>query len=229
MQDQMTNIFPTVKPLSIFEETLINLKKEIPDIEVRYKDKSLFMKLLGIILFFNPAFMKSFITTIGSTIYYANEAYTREQPVGATVVLLHEATHILESKRKNGFIFSLSYLFPQLLFLLSIPMFFVCGFYSFLFLIFLLPLPAPFRMMIERNGYTTSLYIMHLLKLKGYGYDLDLAVPWVVSQFKTSAYYWMWVFPSIDQYFKNVVGDLKNGKTTYVDKGVVSLVSKVLI
>lgn len=44
---------------------LKELQNTIPDFNIKYKNQSLFIKILGFILFFNKEFMTTLFTTIG--------------------------------------------------------------------------------------------------------------------------------------------------------------------
>jgi hypothetical protein len=125
---------------------------------VAFKNESPLMRLLGKILFFNPQFMTSYITTIGKTIYFP----TKEDILGGKMwdVLAHEGVHIIDSQKKP-IRYSLSYLFPQILSvfaLFSLLAFFNTGLLLFLlFLIALAPWPARWRVGIERRAYLMSM------------------------------------------------------------------------
>jgi len=127
--------------------TFVNeLCKDTP-IKIAYKDESLFMKLIGALLFFNKSFMKLFITTIGNTVYYPNRQVIIEHEKDAILVLAHEYEHIKDNQRLGRVIYPLMYLFPQCLGLLSfLTVFAFITPYAWLFLICLLffaPIPSP--------------------------------------------------------------------------------------
>lgn len=137
----------------------ISLLKEKYEIHVAYKDSSSFMKFLSKILFFVPDFQTRFTTTIGNTIYFPNEDRLKDE--SSLSLIAHEVRHIHDSQLDK--LYNLKYLFPQILSLL----FFGLCFVSFWFLIpaflSLVPLPAYWRMKIELNGYTTTLFVNNLL------------------------------------------------------------------
>ncbi|MCK9567833.1 DUF4157 domain-containing protein [Candidatus Pacearchaeota archaeon] len=127
--------------------------------DIKYKNKSLFMKLLGFLLFFNKGFMTKYITTIGSTIYFTSEDFVNSQNQSAISVLAHELVHIQQAKRYGKVLFSILYLFPQCLavFALLAPI----SLWFLLFLLCLAPLPAPWRTKFEVGGYTMSLFVLN--------------------------------------------------------------------
>lgn len=90
-------------------------KKNIPGIEVRFKNASLFMKMLGFLLYpFNPRFMDRYKTTIGKVVYFPSPEDYSAAPESSFQVLAHEFVHIWD-REQAGVWFSLSYLFPQIL------------------------------------------------------------------------------------------------------------------
>ncbi len=80
-------------------------------VTVRYKDQSLFMRLLGKLLFFTPAFMTEYTTTIRSTVYFPSEAWANQSPLGAAMVLAHELQHVQDSRAMTFPIYAAYYLF----------------------------------------------------------------------------------------------------------------------
>lgn len=175
---------------------LKQIKVYCPDFELKGKDKSLFMRFLGALLFFNPKFMLSFTTTIGSKVYFPKSTALEDKPLSTCITLLHEIVHILDSKKYGSIVFSFLYLFPQILALLTIPALFVIGYWGLLFLLFLLPLPAYFRMKFERRAYLTEMYVLYQLSKKiGFSIDLDIHQALIKKNFNSSSYYWMWAFP----------------------------------
>mgnify|MGYP007046843866 CR=1 FL=1 len=105
-------------------DNIINEIKKDYKLDVKYKDTSFLMKLLSLILFFNKDFMKSFTTTIGTTIYYPSEEFVKNSPITSLITLLHELVHIIDYN-KNKLLFTLLYLFPA--FILSIDSFMLVG------------------------------------------------------------------------------------------------------
>lgn len=191
-----------------------------PEYKVKFKNESLLMKLLGKIFFFNKDFMTNYTTTIGSTIYFPSRQWLKLRQVSAKVVVLHELIHILDSAKYSQLLFSLMYLFPQCLALLAIPAAFFIGLWSLLFLAFLAPLPAYFRMSLELRAYTFSLYVMHRFNFKhGYNIRLETHARHYVDQFSTSYYYFMWPInkAGIEAHFTDAIARFKNGEKPFYD------------
>lgn len=195
-----------------FEETLSKVKLQYPNLEIRFKNESLLMKILGVILFFNKDFIQKYITTIGSTVYFPSKEYLDKHNVSCVVELLHELVHIRDAN-KNRLWFTFSYLFPQIFFILSIPFAIFIDFkFSLFFLLFLLPIPSYFRMVSERRAYTISLYVVTKLKNKDPLIDINEFRNTYVKQFKNLSYYLMWPFSNVDEYFDDVILQFSKNK-----------------
>lgn len=214
--------------MTMFADIVSRAQKSFPALTIKYKDQSWLMKLLSKILFFSPNFM-DFTTTIGSTIYLPSEAKVKISPVSSTVVFLHELSHIFDNS-KEGPIFSFLYLFPQILALLAIPAFIFFGFkLALFFLLFLLPIPAYFRMKEERQAYVISLYVMNKLNtLYAYNIDLDQHKDVFISEFSNSNYYYMWPFASIKASFDADLEKLRSGENPDYDPDLYKMIDSVL-
>lgn len=176
----------------MFFEYVEKSKKEFPKLKIKYKDKSLFMKFLSFVLFFNKDFSKKYITTIGSTIYFPSQKYVETNDLICTIILMHELVHI-KDYYKFKILFSFLYLFPQILFPL-----FILGFfnpYFFIFSIFIIPIPALFRAYFEYKAYIMSMYATHQLSHKyDFNWSPDIAINSYIKNFVTSNYYYMFPF-----------------------------------
>jgi len=184
-----------------FNKIVSLLKENEPKLEIKYKNESFFMKMIGFILFFNPAFMNEYITTIGSTVYYTNKKYIEENEEAANLILLHEFVHIKDANKYTKSLFSALYLSPQILALLTIPLFFLIGWWCLFLLLFLAPIPSYFRMKFELDGYIMSLFALNLAMLeKGYSKKARIvalkASAHRIDQknFRGAGYYFMWPF-----------------------------------
>jgi hypothetical protein len=95
---------------------------------------------------------------IGDTIYVPDDFYSKENPLEALRTVAHETVHLYD--RKNmGILFSLSYLFPQIvapLFLL-LSLILWNAWFLIPFVLFLLPLPAYWRARLELRAYLVDL------------------------------------------------------------------------
>lgn len=187
-----------------------------PGIKIAYKDQSILMKILSFIFYFSKGFKNEYTTMIGNTIYFPSKTYVNHHPISALIAVLHDVVHINDKLTK--LMPTILYMFPQVLSLLFLPLLFISLKLALIFLIFLFPFPAYFRMIIEKRAYIASLYVMYRLNIKSsFHINLEQHSKYFVKQFKTSAYYWVWPFNSIDKEFKNAVDLIKNNKRPYED------------
>ena len=138
--------------MSRLDHLIEELQFVIP-FRIRFKDESWEMRLLNIFVFwFCPDFMTHYTTVIGSTIYFPNRSYLEMREERAMQTLAHEVVHMLDAERWSTPLFMAGYLFPQILTLgvFTFPLF---GWWSLLFLVFLVPFPAPFRAYFESRAY----------------------------------------------------------------------------
>jgi len=190
--------------MKMFSTLKEDLKKNY-SFTIKYKNESFFMKMIGFVLFFNKAFMKDFITTIGNTIYFPSRKFIEENEISAMITLCHELIHIKQAKKHGRVLFSLMYLFPQCLVLLSLLAFLSFVWFHFIwflaFLIFAAPIPAPFRKNFELEAYYMSLFIyytnMKRNNLPADEIQRNMSI-WVfdlnLHNFRGSNYYFMWPF-----------------------------------
>lgn len=75
-------------------------QQHFPKLQVKYKDQSLFMKILSILMFFQKGFMTQCSSSFCNTIYIPTIHSVRAHPVSAAVVFLHELVHLRSSERK---------------------------------------------------------------------------------------------------------------------------------
>lgn len=91
-----------------------HLREQVSDLKVAFKDQSWYHKFIGAMVYpFNPRYLTSYTTTIGSTVYFATQEAYEANPESSMITLSHEFVHICDSK-KNPF-FKLAYMFPQVL------------------------------------------------------------------------------------------------------------------
>lgn len=129
----------------------------IAPFQICFKDEHKWMTLLFFFVRpFCPDFMHNFTTVIGNRIYFPNREYIQLRANSAARTLAHEMVHILDAKKVGIFFFSIGYLFPQVL-ALGFLLFPIIGLYALLFLLFLLPFPAPFRAYWESRAYALDI------------------------------------------------------------------------
>jgi hypothetical protein len=204
-----------------FQELVTASQKYFPSLQVRYKDRSNFMKFLGTVMFFNKKFMSSYTINIGNIIYLPNCHFTKSHPVSGSVSFLHELIHLYDQKRLGNIGFRLSYLFPQILSLLSLLLFLVSWKIALpIFLLFLLPIPAYFRMKYEKRAYLSSLYVIQKLSKSKVHFTahLDIHSRYFIKSFIDSTYYFMWPFKKyLRQEFKRAIELIEAGQRPYQD------------
>ncbi len=179
MHHLRTALPPRLRTFLTFVQTQVPVK-------VRYKNESLRMKILYFFIqIFVPRFMDHFTTTWGNTIYFPHRQALREQEEMYLRILAHETVHLLDSKRCTQIGFGLSYLFPQVIALGALGSL-GGNLYCLLFLIFLLPWPAPFRFYWESRAYAVSM----MARL-----DQKPHPQLFIKYFTGSEYYFMYPFP----------------------------------
>jgi hypothetical protein len=166
------------------------IKSKVPSFENKTKDQSfLLSKVAGpVVKIFNKNFLDDYITTLGTTVYWPNqEAMDADW---AWKVLAHEYVHICDYKR-SPVSFVLKYGFPQIfapLAIIAIAAFWSLWFLlGLVFLLCLIPWPAPGRTWAEMRGYTMS---MAVEDWTGWIPD-DMFFDWISGQFTSMAYYRM--------------------------------------
>jgi len=178
-----------------------------PKLQIKYKDQDPFMKFLGKLMFFNPAFMTSFVTTLGDTVYLPSQAYMQQSPQGFMDVFIHECTH-MHDEAKHGILYKLGYALPQLLAPLMLLLLFVLSWKIVIPLALLMfaPLPAPFRAYFEKRAYFVQMFVGYKL----WGVDPVQSGPHYAKFFRDSSYYFMWPFEQ-DQSFIDEGNNIKAG------------------
>jgi hypothetical protein len=202
-------------PTERFWALFSDLQVLLPGLEIKYKrqDEPWWLSAgFRLVSLFNKRFYKSYTTVIGRTIYFPYEGFIEANPKGAARTLLHEATHIWDSRvvhsKWDSFWWSFRYLFPQSLAPLGL-----LGFLGFaweplfaLFAVLLaaLPWPAPWRVGAEKRGYA-----MTIAALK---WD-----NWIIprehlkKQFTSSSYYFMaWSDRGLDEWYNRALANADN-------------------
>lgn len=164
------------------------IRSRIPGFEIRYKDESPFMRLLGRLAFFNPDFMTRYTTTWLWYVYFPSRAAVAAEPERFGKVLAHEYVHLLDNQ-KYGVRYSLSYVSPQIWALGAlgaVGVFYSSWFLLFLlFLLFLGPWPSPWRARWEARGYLMSMAINGWR----YGQVHPQTQMWIIDTFHGWEYY----------------------------------------
>lgn len=198
-------------------------KEQTPGFSVKYKDQSTLMKIISYILFFNKSFMTNFITTIGETVYFPNEEKIKNATTHSPIIsLCHEYRHVTDynSNFFKKIWFTTSYLFPQILAPLALILLPFCWWLALiLFVVLLLPIPAPGRMYWELKGYITNIFVINEFHKKYWkdGYldtrreIIEGAIGRYNENFTKANYYFMWPF-GVKKYLAEAYDDCLSGK-----------------
>lgn len=182
--------------LSWEQETRRELEKLAREkgILITTKEESLLMRIIDKILFFNRQFMESFITTIGSTIYFPKNIM--EDDFSFCMVTPHEMVHAEDMKTR--LFTGILYLMPQLLSVFSLLSLFsfinLFNLLWLLFLVFLLPMPSPWRKNFEMRGFAMTMACMEWRKEKEGEGHLERPPEYIKKYFTGPLYYYMWPF-----------------------------------
>ena len=183
-----------------------DLAEQGKGVQILYKHESWLMRLINKVLFWMPkgSFMENFTTTIGSTIYLAGSYSSRAAASDSeTATIAHELVHVEQFQRLGLVPMSLAYLFPHWLGIFSLGAFLALtgNLWFLLFLVFLgflAPIPAPWRMIYEVEAYATGYAVYYWVQDKECP-DLSLeqverSLGGYINQFTGANYYFMWPF-----------------------------------
>lgn len=204
----------------LFQDLVTAAQKYFPDLRIKYKDQSWFMKLIGALLFFNKSFMAEYTTTIGSTVYFPTEWFTKVRSDYAAVVLLHELVHIKDAHKMSKPLFMFLYLTPQILAPFCLFLLLVSWKMAIpLFVLFASPIPSYFRMYFEKRAYLASLYAINGLATNRPNFKPLLATQEdsILNRFKDGSYYFMWPFSSLKKDFDDGITKIEDGKRPFED------------
>lgn len=175
-------------------------RKHAPEAKIVLKSESKLMRVIAwLVKPFNPNFLNTYITTIGTTIYVPDNYFESGDITGALSVVAHETQHMIDSKKWGMLLFGAGYLFPQILALFSLLAFLAIPFsgwwlLALLCLGFAVPIPAWFRYRIELNGYRTStIFSKYVWRYDALGMNQMDNI--VVQQLTSKWYYFAWPFP----------------------------------
>jgi len=169
------------------------IKNEHPNFQVIKKSDSLFMKIIGFLLLVitfgsQKDFMKSYVTTIGETVY-TPESWNDWSIDQKVMILKHERVHMRQAVRYGKLWFSILYLF---------------AWFPFVF--------ATYRTKFEKEAYTENLKFAiekrgeELVKSDKYKENM-------LSYFLTGKYGWMCPFRGkMEKWYDDTVEELLKGE-----------------
>ncbi len=200
-------------------------KTYFPKFQIKFKDQSTLMKVLGKILFFNPGFMSTYTTTIGNTIYAPSEKFITDNPGNFEGIIIHECTHMYDNKSLS-LLFTLGYLFPQILSLPALLLLFLLSWKIVLpiFVLLLLPLPAPLRKYFERRAYFVHMYALNKL----FQINPILLSTTFPKYFRTGSYYWMWVFGLDKAFATEAISIIEDEPECKMEPDLYQMVTKLI-
>jgi hypothetical protein len=184
-----------------FAQACTFVKSIIPGFQIKFKNRSLLMKLLGALLWpFNQKFMTGYVTTLKWSVYFPSEKSIQDNPENAVAILMHEFIHMWDRKQR-GVWFSIEYLSPQIwaivpfaglaVFGVLLPLWIDCLLFGFGMLC-LAPWPSPWRTEYEFRGFTVTLaYTQWTNGVMASSEEAE----WIEQQFTGWHYYKMWPFP----------------------------------
>lgn len=164
------------------------VQASIPGFAVEEKQRSLWMRVLSRLLFFNPDFMSRYTTTLYPKIYVPSLDRWKVNNFFSIITLAHEYVH-LRDRQRLSLLFNVLYLSPQVFAVLALL--YPVSPWFLLFLLCLLPIPSLGRAWAEFRGYRMSMAMKYWLTGEQYN------IPFIVYQFTSSNYYWMFPFGSI--------------------------------
>jgi hypothetical protein len=178
-------------------------------IQVLPKSQSKLLKTLRpIIEIFNKNYWDDYVTTLGNTIWVPeNWLANNYSTLSMIETIMHECVHIKQANEQSVFVHDVLYLFPQILFIFSLLAFLAIPFglnwlWALTFLLFLLPIPAPFRYQKELEAYRiTILFLKHVYKTETHD---SWAEQSIVEQMAGPSYYFAWPFKNL------IIKDLEN-------------------
>lgn len=98
----------------LFDKVAASIQADHPSFEIRYKDESPLMRLLGLLTYpFNPTFNTDYTTTLGSKTYLPSRAEVAKDYAGYAGTLAHEGVHVFDNE-KHPIWFKISYALNQI-------------------------------------------------------------------------------------------------------------------
>ncbi len=176
-------------------------KKYANDVAVKPKSQSKLLKLIRpVVELFNDKFWTDYITTIGNTIWVPDGWLDKGTTKDRLKTVAHEVIHIKQANEQTALLHGILYLFPQVLALFSLLAFLAIPFgtawlYALLCLVFLAPIPAPFRYKKELEAYrVTTLFFTQVWS------SSPSMIRWahknITDNLSKADYYYCWPFPS---------------------------------
>ena len=173
------------------------IKETCPELSIERKKDSFLCKAVAVLIyFFNQNFMEAGTFAFNKKVYVTEDI---EKMLGSEAgrkaycaTLTHEFTHMLDQKEDSQIGFSLAYLFPQNLAILSL---FAFGAFLWtpalcflVFLVALAPWPAKYRLEYEIRGYAVGYALFEKMFTGSY---VDRMWEFTIDTLESPAYYYM--------------------------------------
>jgi hypothetical protein len=175
-------------------------------LEIRNKRSSTFLRAVGWVFIksgLSPRFMSHFFTILGNKIYAPIEIIEQMNDVQLLQILMHETIHAFDRKKYGTVLFSAAYLFPQILALFApvgVLAAIISGNVSWLWLLlallFLAPIPAPFRMWFELRANRADIsFVKKVVYNNRTGDEIPgNYIELIANRYCNGEYYFMWPF-----------------------------------
>lgn len=175
----------------LFDSLCVVIRRRIPGFKIKYKNESIWQKILGFFLFFNKEYMTKYTTTFYPVVWFPSREFVEKKPWQAFKILAHEYIHLLDTQ-KRPFLFRFFYVSPQCFALLSVIAVAAIWFSNWwlmglLPLICLAPWPSTGRAALEMRGYSMNITI----NMWRYGGLSEETRNWIVEKFAGWEYYKM--------------------------------------
>lgn len=218
---------------------ILAIEEKFPQFAIHRKKDSWICKTIAFFIqFFNPDFMTQGSFAFMKKVYITETTeaylYTEKGRKGYCATLTHEFLHMLDQDRDGQAAYSMAYLFPQDLAVLALFAFGAFlwwpAIFFLLFLGFLAPIGARWRLEYEVRGYAVGLALTGLLL--GPKYERHMS-EFTAEALKSPAYYYMtkhkhlfWIrhliasssgpfeYPEI----LSLIGELQDGGHFYADR-----------
>lgn len=177
--------------LDLVKDIELAIQTRLPNFAIKYKNKVWHQKLIGFLVKpFNKGYMSHYTTTMFGKVYFPSEEFVKARSGRLWKTLAHEYVHLLDA-RDQGLKFSLRYLMPQLLAVLSLLAIFAFWNLWFLlalgFLGFAGPWRAKHRAKSEYRGYAISMAVNYWR----HGSIDQSQKDWIAHTFYGPDYYYM--------------------------------------
>jgi hypothetical protein len=179
---------PSIDSEQRLEAFLRELYQEFPALQILPKEQIWHQKTAGLLLKIitfgsQNAYLSNYTTTLGTSRIYTPSGWARYSAAQRYIILRHERAHLRQFRRY--------------------------GFFLMLVLYGFLPLPAGlsyFRMRFEREGYEESIRASKEMYGAAHVQTEDFQ-NWIISQFTSGAYGWMWPFPKSVKKWVQAIAD----------------------